>query len=259
MDDNTNRMSITKQNENSIDGSGICGKACGNYAVILLSAGSGSRMKSDIPKQYMKLGDRMVINYSLDTFEEDDDISEIVIVAAKSDIDMVKDEILGKYGYSKVTHVVAGGNERYESVYNGMRALDCPDYVMIHDGARPFISHEVIDRLKGVVLENKACIPAVVSKDTVRISDDEGFAVMTPKRANVWSIQTPQTFEYESFQRAFDTYMSNVSAYPAVTDDAMIWELVTKQPLKIVEGDYTNIKITTPEDMALAQGLLESM
>lgn len=256
-------MDISKNNcklfvENSVNPSDIRGKVCGKYAAIILSAGSGSRMKSDIPKQYMKLGDRMVINYSLDTFEEDEDISEIVIVAAKSDIDMVKNEVVGRYGYGKVTHVVAGGNERYESVYNGMCALDSPDYVMIHDGARPFVSRGVIDKLKECVTQSRACIPAVASKDTVRISDDDGYVVMTPKRANVWNVQTPQTFEYAGFKRAFDTYMSKVSEYPAVTDDAMIWELVTGKPVRIVEGDYDNIKITTPGDMEVARRLLES-
>ncbi|MCI8307597.1 MAG: 2-C-methyl-D-erythritol 4-phosphate cytidylyltransferase [Lachnospiraceae bacterium] len=259
MYDDTNHMQSVKQKEKSFHGSGSHGKKCGKYAAIILCAGSGSRMKSDIPKQYMKLGDRMVMHYSVDTFEEDEDISEIVIVAAKSDVDMVKNEIIGRRCYNKVSNVVAGGTERFESVYNGMCALGSPDYVMIHDGARPFISHAVIDRLKDCVVENKACIPAVMSKDTVRIADDDGFVVMTPKRANVWNVQTPQTFEYESFKQAFDTYMSDVSAYPAVTDDAMIWELVTGKHVKIVQGDYDNIKITTPGDMEFARGLLESV
>lgn len=230
-----------------------------SYSVILLAAGSGSRMNSDIPKQYMKLGDRMVINYSLDMFEEDDDISEIVMVVSHTDIGMVKDEIVNRYGYSKVSDVVAGGKERYESVYNGICALQDADYVMIHDGARPFISHDVINRLKECVVESKACIPAVVSKDTIRISDDDGFVIMTPKRANVWNVQTPQVFEYRGLKRAFDEYMSHLSEYPAVTDDAMIWELVAKKPVRIVGGDYNNIKITTPEDMAVAHRVLESL
>lgn len=230
-----------------------------SYSVILLAAGSGSRMNSDIPKQYMKLGDRMVINYSLDMFEEDEDISEIVIVAAHTDIGMVKDKIVNRYGYSKVSDVVAGGKERYESVYNGMCALKDADYVMIHDGARPFVSHDVIGRLKECVVESKACIPAVMSKDTIRISDDDGFVIMTPKRANVWNVQTPQVFEYRGLKQAFDEYMSHLSEYPAVTDDAMIWELVAKKPVRIVGGDYNNIKITTPEDMAVAHRVLESL
>lgn len=230
------------------------------YAVIVLSAGSGSRMKSNIAKQYMMLNDKVILSYSLDTFEKDDEISDIVIVASKDDIEMVNKDIVEKYGYKKILAVVAGGSERYESVYNGMKAIadsdKTPDYVMIHDGARPFISNEVTDRLKQAVVDNEACIPAVKSKDTIRISDDNGYVKMTPKRDNVWNVQTPQTFVYEGLKQAFDTYMTNVSSYGMVTDDAMVWELVTGKSVKIVEGDYNNIKITTPEDIAVAEGIL---
>ena len=230
------------------------------YAVIVLSAGSGSRMKSNIAKQYMMLNNKVILSYSLDTFENDDDISDIVIVASESDIDMVNKKIVDQYGYKKVTAVVKGGAERYESVYNGLRALEgngtVTDYVMIHEGARPFISKEVNDRLKVVVIENEACIPAVKSKDTIRISDDEGYVKMTPNRENVWNVQTPQTFEYSKLKNAFDTYMENISRYGNVTDDAMVWELVTGKSVRIVEGDYNNIKITTPGDIAVAEGIL---
>jgi len=230
------------------------------YAVIVLSAGSGSRMKSNIAKQYMMLNNKIILSYSLDTFEKDDEISDIVIVASESDIDMVNKDIVSKYGYKKISAVVAGGKERYESVYNGLKAIagnkTTPDYVMIHDGARPFISKEVTDRLKYAVVENEACIPAVKSKDTIRISDDDGYVKMTPKRDNVWNVQTPQTFDYPGLKQAFDTYMSDISLYGAVTDDAMVWELVTGKTVKIVEGDYNNIKITTPEDIAVAEGIL---
>lgn len=229
------------------------------YAVIVLSAGSGSRMKSNIAKQYMMLNDKVILSYSLDEFERDDEISDIVIVASQSDIDMVRDDIVRRYGYKKVSAVVAGGSERYESVYNGLKAIAArtviPDYVMIHDGARPFVSKEVIARLKSAVVDNEACIPAVKSKDTIRISDDDGFVKMTPKRDNVWNVQTPQTFDYTGFMSAFDEYMNNISSYGNVTDDAMVWELVTGKSVKIVDGDYNNIKITTPEDISVAEGI----
>lgn len=230
------------------------------YAAIVLSAGSGSRMKSNIAKQYMMLKDKVILSYSIDTFEKDDEISEIVIVAGEQDIEMVRKDIVDRYGYKKVSAVVAGGRERYESVYNGIKAIEessaATDYVMIHDGARPFISKEVIDRLKQAVVDNGACIPAVKSKDTIRISDDNGYVKMTPKRDNVWNVQTPQTFDYCKLKNAFDEYMTDISSYGAVTDDAMVWELVTGKSVKIVEGDYNNLKITTPEDIAVAEGIL---
>lgn len=229
------------------------------YSVILLSAGAGNRMNSDIPKQYMQLKGKMILRYSLDTFEQDDRVNDIVIVAAPAWIDSVKEDIVNKYGYTKVTDVVAGGSERYESVYNGLRALSNTDYVLIHDGARPFVDSEMITRLTEAVKVHKACIPAVKSKDTIRLSDDEGFVTMTPDRNNVWNIQTPQTFAYKELKSAFDNYTSNIDKYGSVTDDAMVWEAVTGGSVKIVEGNYNNIKITTPEDISVGEGIAEKM
>ena len=229
------------------------------YSVILLSAGAGNRMNSDIPKQYMDLKGKMILRYSLDTFERDERIGEIVIVANEAWIDTVKENIVKQYGYTKVTDVVVGGKERYESVYKGLCALKDTDYVMIHDGARPFVDHEMIARLAEAVRTHKACIPAVKSKDTIRLSDDKGFVTMTPDRNNVWNIQTPQTFEYVKLKSAFDDYMSNTAEYGQVTDDAMVWELVTGGSVKIVEGSYNNIKITTPEDISVGEGIVNKM
>ena len=229
------------------------------YSAILLSAGAGNRMNSDIPKQYMDLKGKMILRYSLETFEHDERISEIVIVANEAWIDTVKENIVKQYGYTKVTDVVIGGKERYESVYKGLCALKDADYVMIHDGARPFVDHEMIVRLTDAVRTHKACIPAVKSKDTIRLSDDEGFVTMTPDRNNVWNIQTPQTFEYVKLKSAFDDYMSNTAEYGPVTDDAMVWELVTGDSVKIVEGSYNNIKITTPEDISVGEGIAYKM
>ena len=229
------------------------------YSVILLSAGAGNRMNSDIPKQYMDLKGKMILRYSLETFERDERIGEIVIVANEAWIDTVKENIVKQYGYTKVTDVVVGGKERYESVYKGLCALKDTDYVMIHDGARPFVDHEMIARLAEAVRTHKACIPAVKSKDTIRLSDDKGFVTMTPDRNNVWNIQTPQTFEYVKLKSVFDDYMSNTAEYGQVTDDAMVWELVTGGSVKIVEGSYNNIKITTPEDISVGEGIVNKM
>ena len=229
------------------------------YSVILLSAGAGNRMNSDIPKQYMDLKGKMILRYSLETFERDERIGEIVIVANEAWIDTVKENIVKQYGYTKVTDVVVGGKERYESVYKGLCALKDTDYVMIHDGARPFVDHEMIARLAEAVRTHKACIPAVKSKDTIRLSDDKGFVTMTPDRNNVWNIQTPQTFEYVKLKSAFDDYISNTAEYGQVTDDAMVWELVTGGSVKIVEGSYNNIKITTPEDISVGEGIVNKM
>ena len=122
-----------------------------NFTAIVLSAGSGSRMKSDIPKQYMDLNGKPVIYYSLKAFEESD-FSSIILVCGKNDVDYCKKEIVEKYGFTKVKAVVAGGKERYHSVYEGLKMAEGSDYVFIHDGARPMITPQMIRRLQDVVI-----------------------------------------------------------------------------------------------------------
>lgn len=243
-----------------------------NFGVILLSAGSGSRMNSSIPKQYMKIMGKPVLYYSLRCFEDCPFVKEIVIVASEGDIGMVKKDIVDAYGITKVKKITPGGKERYNSVHNGLKVLDKTDYVMIHDGARPCIDSGILERLKDSVIRDKACIPAVLSKDTIIISDEDGYIKATPDRSSVWNVQTPQTFEYEGIRNAFRKYMeasdidkkvngpdmeasvTNVN----ITDDAMIWELYDKRPVRIVTGDYGNIKLTTPEDIISVENILKN-
>ncbi len=229
------------------------------FGVVLLSAGSGSRMKSDIPKQYIEIEGKPVLYYSLKQFELNSNIERIVIVVSGNDINMVKESIVDKYSFTKVVDVVVGGKERYNSVYNGLQALGDVDYVMIHDGARPCISEKVINRLACNVKEYKACIPVVASKDTVRIADEEGFVKMTPDRKCVYNVQTPQTFEMKGIVDAFDKYMSS-GEYESVniTDDAMVWEIGSDIPIKLVESEYCNIKITTPEDLEFVKRIIKT-
>ncbi|MBE5938069.1 MAG: 2-C-methyl-D-erythritol 4-phosphate cytidylyltransferase [Lachnospiraceae bacterium] len=225
--------------------------------VIVLAAGRGSRMNSEIPKQYMDINGYPVLYYSLKCFEEYEIVNKIVVVTSPEDISMVQTDIVGKYNFSKVFDVVAGGKERYDSVYNALQCIGNVDYVMIHDGARPCITHRVLDRLMEEVISVKACVPAVPSKDTVRITDDRGYVTMTPDRSCVWNIQTPQTFEMKGIYNAYKNYFDSGKAFH-VTDDAMLWEKYDGRRIKLVMGDYVNFKITTPEDMvALANHLSE--
>lgn len=239
-----------------------------DFGVILLSAGSGSRMNSSIPKQYMKIMGKPVLYYSLRCFEDCPFVKEIVIVASEGDIGMVKKDIVDAYGITKVKKITPGGKERYNSVHNGLKVLDKTDYVMIHDGARPCIDSGILERLKDSVIRDKACTPAVLSKDTIIISDEDGYIKATPDRSSVWNVQTPQTFEYEGIRDAFRKYMKataanknndtnlNNAANINITDDAMIWELYDKRPVRIVKGDYGNIKLTTPEDVISIENIL---
>ena len=227
------------------------------YTAIVLSAGKGSRMKSEIPKQYMDLLGKPVIYYSLKAFE-DSPIEDIVLVTGESDIEYCRNDIVEKYGLSKVRRIVAGGKERYDSVSKGLEAIaelgNC-DYVMIHDGARPMLDKEMIERLMRAVEEKEACVPGMPVKDTIKIADDAGFAAKTPDRKKVWLIQTPQTFSYSLICQAYKKLYMDMQAgkaVPPITDDAMVAEYAFDRNSYLVEGSYQNIKITTPEDLDVA-------
>lgn len=225
------------------------------YAIVL-SAGTGSRMGSSVPKQYLPLLDRPVIYYSLKAFEDSPYIDEILLVAGADDLSYVKEEIVDKYGFTKVTAVLAGGKERYFSVANALKNLEGKDgYVMIHDGARPMLTEEIIGRLYEGVCTYEAVCAAVPVKDTIKIVDEEGFAVRTPDRKTVYAVQTPQVFSLPLITGAYGELLQNPGTYRnvTVTDDAMVVECVYGKRVKMLQGSYENIKITTPEDMEVAK------
>ena len=227
---------------------------------VVLAAGSGSRMNSDVKKQYMEIGGKPLIYYSLKAFEESI-IDDIVLVVSRGDIDFVKKEIVEKYGFDKVTAVVEGGLARYHSVRLGLQAADpnC-DYAFIHDGARPFVNRDIIMRALSAVKEYKACVVGMPSKDTIKIADEKGFAAQTPDRNLMWTVQTPQCFSYkmilELYQRLDHEEGDLMAKGVNITDDAMVVEYYTDTKVKLIEGSYDNIKITTPEDIAVAEAIL---
>lgn len=241
------------------------GKRC---TAIVLAAGSGSRMHSDVAKQYMRLAGKPVICHSLDAVERSEVIDDCILAAGRDDLDYVRDEIVGGYGFSKVAAVIAGGEERYLSVMNALRAIEqgalsVPNrdgYVFIHDGARPFLTETMLLRLADAVEEYHACVAAMPAKDTIKIADDKGFALQTPDRRAVWSVQTPQTFDIrlatEAYERLADRLPKLKEQGIAITDDAAVVELFTDCRVKMVEGSYRNIKLTTPEDMTVAEAFL---
>lgn len=225
------------------------------YAIVL-SAGTGSRMGSSVPKQYLPLLDRPVIYYSLKAFEDSPYIDEILLVAGADDLSYVKEEIVDKYGFTKVTAILAGGKERYFSVANALKKFEGKDgYVMIHDGARPMLTEEIIGRLYEGVCTYEAVCAAVPVKDTIKIVDEEGFAVRTPDRKTVYAVQTPQVFSLPLITGAYGELLQNPDTYRnvTVTDDAMVVECVYGKKVKMLQGSYENIKITTPEDMEVAK------
>lgn len=222
---------------------------------IVLAAGQGSRMKSDIAKQYLLLRGKPVLYYSLQAFSSNSNIEDIILVAGSDEIEYCQKNIVDFYGFSKVKNIISGGKERYDSVYNGLCAVRDRDYVFIHDGARPFVDECMINRVLKGAEEYGACIVGMPVKDTIKISDKDGKIIDTPCRDNLWTVQTPQVFSYELINRAYSIMIRNEDI--KVTDDAMVVEKILDYEVRIVEGSYKNIKITTPEDMVIADALFE--
>ena len=224
------------------------------YAAIVLAAGSGKRMNSKVHKQYLIIQDRPVLYYSLKAFE-DSAVDEIVLVVGKGEEKFCRKEIVDKYGISKVKAIVEGGKERYHSVFEGLKQTSDADYVLIHDGARPFVNQDIIRRCMQEVQKYQACVVGMPVKDTIKIADEGGYAKRTPDRKNVWMIQTPQTFSYALIYEAYEEMLKTEDT--AITDDAMVLERIKGKKSKLIEGSYRNIKITTPEDLLIANVYLQ--
>lgn len=222
---------------------------------IVLAGGRGSRMRSDIPKQYMQINQKPLLYYPLKAFE-DSFIDETVLVCPETDTDFIKKEIIQKYGFNKIKIIAPGGKERCDSVYNGLLAIqkhypECDANIFIHDGARPCIDTEILNRALENVTVNRACVVAVPVKDTIKIVAEDKTAVSTPDRSTLWQIQTPQVFDYRLVLKAYSA-LAQCSEELTVTDDAMVVEHFTDAKVYMCEGSYSNIKVTTPEDIKIA-------
>lgn len=226
---------------------------------IVLSAGQGKRMGTSVQKQYIELQGKPIIYYTLSVFQKSEIIDDIILVVGKDQLKYVQEEIVRKYHFTKVKTVVEGGHERYASVWQGLKAREYDKYyeniqdgyVFIHDGARPFVDEEMLERAYDTVRKYKACVAGVSSKDTIKLINEEQFAVTTPEREYVWAVQTPQVFEKTLIFEAYARLMEEECVH--VTDDAMVVEQMMRLPVKLFEGSYENIKITTPEDLDIAR------
>ena len=262
---------------------------------IVLSAGRGSRMHADRAKQYLDLCGRPVIAWSLQAFESFDEVDDVIMVTGSEDIEYCRSEIVEKYGIRKVRSIVPGGAERYLSVWEGLKEArrllsEAEDdvsgsgenverisgmtteqifgmsrdehtqapgsYVFIHDGARPLVDSGILTRTLEDARKYGACVAAMPVKDTIKVADENAFAVRTPDRKMLWQIQTPQVFSfslvYEAYRKLIDEGITDV------TDDAMVVERETSIRVKLTEGSWQNIKITTPEDLGIAGLFLEA-
>ena len=218
---------------------------------VILAGGRGSRMHSDIQKQYMLLNDRPLISYALEAFEQSI-VDAMVLVTGAGEEDYVRQEILAPLHLKKLCGIVTGGKERYHSVYEGLKALQKCDYVLIHDGARPLVTGEIISRAAYAAMQDGACVVGMPVKDTIKVVDPDGFAQSTPDRSRL-----SQAFSYPLVRAAYDRLMADESLQKGITDDAMVVEHLSGTKVRLVEGSYENLKVTTPEDLILAEALLK--
>lgn len=247
-----------------------------SVVAIVLAAGSGKRMGTSTKKQYLLLKNHPILYYTLQAFEESE-VDEIVLVVGEDDMEYCNTEIVNKYKLKKVKTIIIGGRERYDSVYRGLSATTNCEYVLIHDGARPFITVDLINNCISDVKKYKAAIVGVPTKDTLRVISPNGTIKETLDRSLVWNIQTPQCFHYDLIKDAYDDLFDNYNDYMnkkdkseltyqgirnytsdniTITDDAMVLELTKKYPIHVTMGDYRNIKVTTIEDLVLGEAFL---
>ena len=230
---------------------------------IVLAAGAGKRMQSVVAKQYMLLDGKPILWYALNAFEKSEHIQQVILVVGAGEIPFCREEIVEKFGFTKVKKIVEGGAERYLSVWEGLKCLSPQEgnYVFVHDGARPFVTEAIIQNAYEAVKEYGACVVGMPVKDTIKIVDEEDFAVQTPNRKTLWAVQTPQVFEELLIYKSYEEVVLNLEELKArgveITDDAMVVETVSNRKVKLIKGSYENIKITTPEDILVAQSFLK--
>ena len=234
---------------------------------VVLAAGQGRRMGGTVAKQYLEIGGRPLLYYTLRAFERSPLIDGIVLaVGDEAQIAYCKKEIVDAYDFQKVDMLITGGRERYDSVWRALCAMrerpECREgYVFIHDGARPVVTEDILRRCLDAAVRYGSGVAGMPAKDTVKLADEAGFALETPPRDRLWIIQTPQTFLfsliYEAYRRMEETRADWEEKGFRITDDAMVAETFTGQRVKLVEGSYETIKVTTPEDMILVRTFLD--
>lgn len=224
---------------------------------LIPAAGIGKRMGAEINKQYLLLAGKPIVAHTLAIFENAPFIDDIYLIIPEQEISYCREQVVERYGFTKVRAIVPGGAERQNSVLNGLRSAEGAaenDVVLIHDGVRPFVPLAVLERAVAVAMLQDGALVAVPAKDTVKVVVN-GVVTETPLRENLWLAQTPQAFRYEVIRAAHE--IAEAEGFLG-TDDASLVERLGKD-VHIVIGDYRNIKITTPEDLVLAEAFFKSV
>lgn len=221
-------------------------------SAIVLAGGRGKRMGAVQSKQYIDLNGKPILYYTLKQFINNNLIDKIFLVVPEDELEYCKLEVLNKYKLS-VDELIIGGKERQDSVYNALVKAEGTDIILIHDGARPFVSQRIINDAVKYAKIYKATAPGVVPKDTIKVKNEDNFSIHTPVRSNLMAVQTPQAFDYDMI---YECHKKIRQKGIEVTDDTMVVELFNNK-VYLYDGEYTNIKITTPEDLILAEYLVK--
>ncbi|NMO97539.1 2-C-methyl-D-erythritol 4-phosphate cytidylyltransferase [Paenibacillus lemnae] len=216
------------------------------FGAVIVAAGKGSRMGTRESKQFLHIGGKPIVVQTMDIFNRLPWIQQIVLVTGRDDVERCEAWI-SAYGLDKVSAVIPGGRERQESVYLGIKQMHT-EWVMIHDGVRPFVTTEEITTCRDTAVSEGAAVLAVPVKDTIKQVNGQGLITGTPDRQSLWAVHTPQAFRLSELMRAHETAQQDGFA---ATDDAMLLEHIGL-PVAVAEGKYSNIKITTPEDLEYA-------
>ncbi len=221
---------------------------------LIPAAGMGKRMGKAVAKQFMPLGEMPMLAHTLLMFQRASEIDEIIPILSKEDMEICLKEIIERYHVTKVKTLVVGGKERQDSVQNGLQKLEKDaSIVLIHDGVRPFVTNEMIKEIVDYARKGECVTAGVPLKDTVKEVNEKGLVVRTLERSRLWAIQTPQAFPVKILRRAYkDSYKRNIYG----TDDATLVERAGGK-VRVIMGSYDNIKITTPEDLLLAEEILK--
>ena len=220
---------------------------------LIPAAGKGSRMAHSLKKPYLKLARKPILAHTIQRFEQNTAVDAICVIVDEGDFSECRATVLEPYPFTKVQKLVAGGETRQRSVYNGLRTLSADvDFVIVHDGVRPFVTDETIFACLTAADECGAAVAAVPVKDTIKVADENCFITETPEREKLWAVQTPQVFRKSVLEEAHQTAQEHQLTG---TDDAALVEQLGF-PVKLVMGSYANLKITTPVDLRVAEVLL---
>lgn len=220
---------------------------------VIVAAGKGKRMGTEISKQFLPLCGKEILAHTVEKFEQAACIRDIILVTGGDALQDVR-QMVQEYGWKKIISVTEGGKERQDSVFLGLQQVpQDTEIVLIHDGVRPFVTEEILERSIAAAKETGGCVAGVPAKDTIKVCDAEGFAIATPNRSTLRQIQTPQTFRRKEILAAYEK--AKADGFLG-TDDASVAEH-SGFPVRVIMGSYSNIKITTKEDLLIGAAFLK--